>query len=195
MTDALQKLFGSPARFKLLQIFLLNPKQSFSLADMVKRSHIRLRDVRRELNLFYKSKIIKRVRKASRSAPSRFMLSGEFEHAQALRTLLLSESARGDAILKRIRRAGALKLVILSGVLVGEFEGSLDLLVVGEHINARILRQRVRGIEGTIGKELRYAALDTQDFFYRLNMNDHLLRDVLDYPHSIVLDKLNIGLK
>jgi hypothetical protein len=57
------------------------------------------------------------------------------------------------------------------------------------------LRERIRSLEAEIGKEIRYALLSSENFYYRLNMNDKLVRDVIDYPHSIVLDRLNIGLK
>ena len=50
-------------------------------------------------------------------------------------------------------------------------------------------------LEAEIGKEVRYAWMSTSDFFYRLNMSDRLLRDMFDYPHAIVLDRLDIGLK
>lgn len=195
MTDVLQKLFGSPARVKLLRLFLFNPRLSFTLADIAERSRIKEKVARRELDLFSNIKIIKRSRRPARSTAARFTLNTEFEYAQALQALLLNAPAQGDTILARVRRVGALKLLVLSGVFVGEWEGSLDLLIVGDRINERALRQRVRRLESEVGKELRYASLTTQDFFYRLNMNDHLLRDVLDYPHRIALDKLNIGLK
>jgi hypothetical protein len=195
MSDSLQKLFGIPARVKLLRLFLFNPKQSFTLEDIAERARIQGKEARRELELFSKIKIIKRARKIARSPAPRFVLNGEFEYVQALQALLLNAPAQGDTILERIRHVGNLKLLILSGIFVGEWEGSLDLLVVGDRINERKLRERVHRLESEIGKELRYAQLTTQDFFYRLNMNDHLLRDVLDYPHRIVLDRLNIGLK
>jgi hypothetical protein len=194
MTDVLQKLFGSLARVKLLRLFLFNPKQSFSLAEAIERSQIKGKEARRELELFSKIKLIKRARKAARLMP-RYVLNDGFEYVQPLRELLLNAPAQGDTILKRMQGVGGLKLLILSGVFVGEWNGSLDLLVVGERISERKLRQRVRRLESDLGKELRYASLNTQDFQYRLNMNDHLLRDMLDYPHRIMLDKLNIGLK
>lgn len=195
MTDVLQKLFGSPARIKLLRLFLFNPRQSFSLTDVVERSRVKSRDARRELDLYAKLRVIKRARKTAHAPGPRFMLSDTFEYTHALQALLLNVPVQGDTILKRIRPVGNLKLLVLSGVFAGEWEGRLDLLVVGDRINERKLRERVRRFESEIGKELRYASLTTQDFFYRLNMNDHLLRDVLDYPHQIVLDKLDIGLK
>lgn len=195
MTDALLKLFGSPARVKLLRLFLFNPKQAFTLTEAAERARVNVREARRELALLTKTKVIKRARKAARSAGPRFILNGEFEYVQTLQALLLNAPAQGDTILKRVGRVGSLKLLILSGVFAGEWEDGLDLLIVGERINDRKLREHMRRLESTIGKELRYASLTTQDFFYRLNMNDHLLRDVLDYPHRIVLDKLNLGLR
>ena len=45
-------------------------------------------------------------------------------------------------------------------------------------------------IESEIGKELRYAYFSTEDFQYRLSMCDKLTRDILDYPHKKILNKL-----
>ena len=69
------------------------------------------------------------------------------------------------------------------------------MLVVGDRMKERKLRTAVRRLEAELGKEVRYSLLSSEQFFYRIGLNDHLVRDVLDYPHKIVLDKLNIGLK
>jgi hypothetical protein len=47
-------------------------------------------------------------------------------------------------------------------------------------------------MEAERGKELVYAYLETQDFQYRLGMYDKLIRDILDYPHQVLLDKISI---
>ena len=88
-----------------------------------------------------------------------------------------------------------LKLVVLSGIFVGEWDLQLDLFIVGDRMQERKLRDRIKQLEAEIGKELRFALLSSEDFYYRHNMNDKLVRDVLDYPHKIVVDKLNIRLK
>jgi hypothetical protein len=44
-----------------------------------------------------------------------------------------------------------------------------------------------------MGKEIRYSAFETGEFQYRLGMYDKLIRDVLDYPHETVLDKLGVS--
>ena len=51
----------------------------------------------------------------------------------------------------------------------------------------------IKNIESEIGREIRYAVFDTPDFQYRYNMCDKLIRDVLDYPHEKVIDKLGIS--
>jgi hypothetical protein len=86
-------------------------------------------------------------------------------------------------------------MIILSGIFTGEWDEGLDILIIGDKVKERPLRERVRSLEAEIGKEIRYALLSSEDFYYRLNMNDKLVRDVIDYPHSVVLDRLNIGIK
>jgi hypothetical protein len=48
-------------------------------------------------------------------------------------------------------------------------------------------------MEADIGKELSYAVCDTADFVYRLNAYDKFIRDVLDYPHETIVDKLGVA--
>jgi len=47
-------------------------------------------------------------------------------------------------------------------------------------------------IEALLGKELRYAAFETTDFQYRLSIYDKLIKDILDYQHEKILNKLGL---
>ncbi len=192
MTDGLEKLFETPARVKLLRLFLFNPKQSFALKDIALRTRVLDRDARREVNLLSGAKMIDR---STRGKGVRYGLNAKFEYTAALQYLLLNAPKRADDIVKRVRGVGTIRMIMLSGIFMGEWDDRLDILIVGDKVKERMLRERIRGLESEIGKEIRYAHFTTEDFYYRLNMNDKLVRDVLDYPHTIVLDKLNIGLK
>lgn len=192
MTDPLPKLFGTPARVKLLRLFLFNPKQSFTTADAAVRARVPSRDAAREVKLFYSIGLIE---KASRSKVARYTLDSDFKYTEVFQGLLLNPTAKGEEVTHQVRKVGAVKLVILSGIFMGEWEGRLDMLVVGERINEKKLQDRVRKFEAELGRELRYASVTTDNFYYRLNMSDKLVRDILDYPHRIALDKLNMGLK
>jgi len=194
MAEPLQKLFGSAARLKLLRLFLFNPKQTYTVPDAAQRSRVHERTARKELALFASVGLIKRSPTRSGSG-LRYTLNADFEYLTVLQNLLLNEPARAKDIYGRIRTAGTVKLIIVAGVFMGEWEGRLDVFVVGDRIKERVLRTRMRKLESEIGRDLRYALLGSEDFAYRLNMNDKLVRDIMDYPHRIVFDRLNIGLK
>jgi len=195
MTDTLQKLFGSNARLKLLRLFLFNPKSTFTMAEAAERSQTRSTEVRREFALLLQIGVVKKARRGS-AAAARYQLNPNFEYTLALQNLLLNTSHQASQLYDRVRRTGTIRFMVIAGVFLGEWEDArLDLFVVGERINAARLERQVRKIESELGKELRYTSLSTDQFFYRLGMNDHLIKDIFDYPHTIVHDKLNIGLK
>ncbi len=194
MSDPLQKLFGSEARVKLLRLFLFNPKLHYTIPDAAQRARVPERTARKELAMFFAIGLIRRnpTRKGS---GLRFSLNTEFEYLIVMQNLLLNAPERAKDIFDRIRSSGVIKLVVVAGVFVNDWEGRIDLLIVGDRIKDKSLRLRMRKFESEIGRDLRYAMLATDDFLYRLNMNDKLVRDVFDYPHRILVDKLNIGLK
>jgi hypothetical protein len=192
MIDTLSKLFGSRARVKLLRLFLFNPSAVFTAAEAAARARVQGREASAELACFVE---IRLLTKNVRGRIVRYALNPNFRYLGALQNLLLNASARADDIYERIKGVGTIKLVVVSGIFVGEWEGRVDLLIVADRVREEKLEKYIHVLESEIGREIRYALLTTQEFFYRLNMNDHLLRDVLDYNHRIMFDRLDIGLK
>jgi len=192
MSDTLGKLFGSAARVKLLRLFLLNPADTFTLDEVAVRARVSHAEARRDLAAFTRIKLTTR---AARGRGKHYTLNGSFPYLAALQNLFLNAPAQSEEVYSRVRQAGAIKLIVVAGIFLGEWNSILDLFVVGERIQDRKLKNNVRVLESQMGKELRYAYLSTEEFLYRLNMNDHLVRDVFDYPHRIIFDKLDIGLK
>ena len=74
----------------------------------------------------------------------------------------------------------------------GDFDTRTDILIVGERLNDRVLKRAVASIEADSGTEIRYVALSAKDFRYRMDMNDRLLRDVFDYPHRKLVNKIGV---
>ena len=66
------------------------------------------------------------------------------------------------------------------------------MLIVGNSVSKPSLTSAIKSIEAEIGRELMYVYFEKEDFEYRLGMNDRLIRDVLDYPHQLLLDKINL---
>ena len=192
MTDSLQKIFGSAARLKLLRLFLFNPQHSFTLPEAATRAQIETSEARGEVANLVASGLIKKNR---RGRQHKYEVSDDFPYLLSLQNLLLNVTSRGEEVKERLRTTGTLKLIVVTGMFMGEWEANLDLLVVGDKMKERAFKIQIKKLEAEIGKEIRFSMLGTQDFLYRLNMSDRLLRDVFDFPHRIVLDKLDIGLK
>ena len=192
MTDSLQKIFGSGARLKLLRLFLFNPQHSFTLSEAAARTQVTPSEARRELADLVASGLI---RKNRRGKENKFDVNAGFPYLLSLQNLLLNVTSRGEEVKQRLKVAGPLRLIVIGGMFMGEWEASLDLLLVGDRVKERTLKNQIKKLEAEIGKEIRYTMLSSTDFLYRLNMSDKLLRDVFDFPHRIVLDKFDIGLK
>lgn len=190
MTDQLGKLFGSAARVRLLRLFLFHPRQSFTAEDAVRRTRSLGKEVRRELKELLKAKVIRRT-----AGKRRYALDPRYLYTAALQNLLLTVPLKEDTMHERFARAGTVKLIVLAGVLSGDTEGRIDLLIVGDRLKERTLRTVIRSLEADMGKELRYAAMDTRDFRYRLGVSDRLVRDVFDYPHRIAFNRLDMSLQ
>ena len=95
-------------------------------------------------------------------------------------------------IVKKISQLGAIKLLVISGVFIQDYESRVDLLVVGDNIKKTHLENLMKTLEAEIGKELKYAYFNTADFTYRMSMYDKLIRDILDYPHEKIVNKLGL---
>ena len=57
------------------------------------------------------------------------------------------------------------------------------------------IEEGIKKIEAELGIELVYAMFETKEFIYRLNMYDKLIRDILDYPHEVVLQAKELSMQ
>ena len=182
--EILGKLLGNGARVKIMRLFLLNKNKTFRSKDIVNRSRVNADTVRRELNLLASVGFIKK----SHSAPSDFSFNHSFKYASAFEELLIrSDSLNKKAILDNFKKVGRMKLVIVAGVFIKNNDSRVDLLIVGDNMKKRKIEEGIRRIEAEVGTELAYAVFDTEDFLYRLKMYDKLVRDILDFPHEVLL--------
>ena len=203
----LGKLFGSDSRVKILRLFLFNPDGVFENAEVASRARVYSSTARREIALLSRVGLIKRkyfYREVVRKSPSRFVakrkrvagwtLNEKFYYLGALQSFLLGATPlRENDVAKRLERVGRLKLVIIAGAFLQDFNSRVDLLIVGDSIKKLVLENAIKNFEAELGKELRYAVFSTSDFEYRLNVYDKLIRDVLDYPHQKVVNRLNLS--
>lgn len=198
MSDPLAILFGSVARVKLLRFFLFNPTKEFSFDDISRRARLVRRTARTELTALERAEVIKKKQIVVEEAGKKrkvqgFVLNKDFEQLQSLQTFLFDTAPiDGKTLVKHLRNAGPLDFVAAAGVFVREFDGRLDVLLAMKKISQTKVESAIRSLEAELGIEIRFAAMETEDLIYRVGMYDKLTRDVFDYPHLILVDKIGV---
>ena len=188
--EMLTKIFGSGGRLKTLRLFLFNQDAALTAAEVAERTKLSKDVARREVNELLAAGLL---RKKGAQTPVRYQVNPRFEHLAALDAFIReTTSVRPQRILAALRRAGILRLVVLSGLFSGIHEPQIDLLVVGDTLDERALASAVHTLEAELGREIRYASFATADFRYRRGVYDRLLRDVFDYPHRVLIDKIGL---
>lgn len=200
--EVLEKIFGSPARLKIMKLFLFHPEEIFDKEDISNKAKVNVTLTTKELKLlqevgFIKSKsFFKEVQLKSGPKKKRitgYVLESTFIYLNHFKNLLLNtEPLSPNQIIRRLGRGGKIKLIVLAGVFISSDDSRLDLLVVGDEMKEKTIKTIVGQMEAEIGKELRYAVLKTDDFKYRQSICDRLLRDLFDYPHRVVVDKIGL---
>ncbi|MFA6404949.1 MAG: hypothetical protein WCW03_03055 [Candidatus Paceibacterota bacterium] len=204
--DALTAIFGSQTKIKLLRMFLFNEQTPFFLAEIITRVRCAKSAVQKELNILVKAGLIKKknaikeveIQKGKKLLykklkGSAYLLNEKFTYHESLKNLLTIVSIQADeSLARRFASVGKVKLIIAAGVFIQNWDSRVDLLIVGEELNLNKIESIIKIIESEIGKEIAYSAFETQDFEYRLGIHDRLVRDILDYPHITLLDRIGI---
>ena len=178
--EILGKILGSPARVKIMRLFLLNSKNGFSRKDIIKRSRVNPNTVSREIKLLASIDFIKRHKTTWFFDPL-FKYGGELE-----RLLVGADTLNKKTIADNFKKVGRVKLLLVSGIFIKNKDTRVDLLIVGDKMKRSKIEEEVRKLEAEIGTELVYAVFDTKEFIYRLDMYDKLVRDILDFPHEVI---------
>jgi len=193
--ETLAKLFGGQARVRIMRLFLLNNINNFELEEVMSRSRVTKANARKEINAlttmnFLKLKLI--VKEGSRGAKKKvnaWSLNPDFQYLQALRDILIDPTLLlQEDLPQRFKQVGKIKLMIVSGVFIGNSKSRADVLIVGDKLKKNILQQVIKGLEAEIGKELDYVVFDTEEFKYRLDMYDKLVCDIIELPHEKLID-------
>ena len=195
--DFLGELF-EPSRAKILRLFILNNKEHFTPSEVARRASVTAHSANVEIEVLRKMGLIKEEKGegktgAARKRAAQYSVDPDFKHLNALSTFIHEVSpAQYTEVEKALKRTGRLTVVVLSGVFTGDMTRPADLIVVGDYINDERLEKAVRSFEPKYGRELRYAVFSTPEFRYRLTIKDRIIRDTLDYPHRVLIDKNNL---
>ena len=203
--DFLGSFMSDKNRAQLLRVFVFNQRESFTLMQAAKRSGLPVKVVAEEIKFLERLGIVKNgkfsivlANNEKRTVQGKqkehtWTFNLQWKYAAAISKLIYEVSPmRYDNVVDALKRSGRPTAVILSGCFVGDLTRPADLIVAADALNETRLEQAVRGLEPSLGREIRYAAFSTPEFRYRLTIQDRLIRDTLDYPHRILLDRTRL---
>ena len=198
--DPLEILFGSQARVKLLRFFLFNPSTDFTFDEISTRARLVRRTARTEMNALERAGVIKKKQiykqlegKDKKVRVHGYSVNNNSPDLQSLQNFLFETAPiNGKTVLQHLRKAGPIDFVCLSGVFMRDFEQRLDLLVAMKKLSSKKVENAIRTLEAELGMEIKFAAFSSEDLLYRVGMYDKLTRDVFDYPHQVIVDRIGV---
>lgn len=196
--DTLTAIFGNQTKVRVLRLFLFNPETPFFLPEIALRTKCGPGAVRAELSSLLKVDLL-RKRLTTKEIDGKkthglsYQLNPKFVYLNELKNFLTVASVSADeTLLRKFSNVGKLKLVVASGMFIQNWDARVDLLIVGDELDQKRIETVIKSIEAEIGKEIAYSAFETSDFEYRLGIHDRLIRDIIDYPHVTLLDRLGV---
>jgi len=200
MSDPLAILFGSTARVKLLRFFLFNPSQEFTFDDISRRAKLVRRTARTEINALERAEVIKKKMiyvdhptKEGKVRAQGYSLNTKSPQLSSLQTFLFETAPiDGKTLIKHIRKVGPVDFLACAGVFMREFDRRIDVVVAMKKLQEGKIEVAMRALEAELGIEISYATFSSEDLVYRVGMYDKLTRDVFDYPHQILIDKIGV---
>jgi hypothetical protein len=195
--ETLETLFSSAARVRILRTFLFQPQKKFSASDIAERTDVASTTARAHAQDLTAIDLLIEVEDkdyTNGQSITAWKLSRNSSLRRPLHDIVLQhQDITPEDIKKRLERVGDVSLLILSGIFSGIDDRPIDVLISGSGIDTTKLARSLSRIEKSFGTELRYTHLTKEEFDYRHNAYDRLIRDVLDYPHHVLIDDLNVS--
>jgi hypothetical protein len=186
----LEDLLGSPEKIKIIRFFINNSEAKYSMRDVARFLRENVSKVRQAMNTLQDARFLL-FKKQSNGLV--YFLNKSFLLRKELQALVLKASpASFDFIKRALERTKGVKLAVASGVLLGEDSSRADLLIVGDRLNKAKITNLAARIEAEAGREILLAVFDTTEFYYRLNMYYKFVRDILEYRHEKLINKLRM---
>jgi hypothetical protein len=198
----LEHFFGSKTRLKLLQIFFRSPQKAFYLRELSRLAEVQLNAVRREISNLEHIGLIAQIEAADADHDEEtgterskfyqlqtgFILHNELK-ALLSKGQLLEEQVFIDDIKKR---AGNLKLFLLTGLFTNETRTGTDVLLVGE-LKTAALAKVIKDFEKKLGQPIRYTLMDDKEFTERREIGDVFLYALFESKHVTIVDAYQLN--
>lgn len=186
----LEVLFDSRVRLKILKFLFRNAHESFLPKAIIEHTQEDQPAVLKELRKLLEIHLIQRDKKGE------YALDSSFEYFTELRDLVLKQTpSEKKHLMESINKLGKIRVAIIAGLFLDKENMdplAVDLFLVGDYVDRRKLVNFLKVIESEVGKEIRFATMEKEEFRYRLAMFDRFVRVLLEGPHEKLINKMGL---
>ena len=211
MLNQLEKIFGGRDRVRLIRFFLHNQEEFFLKEEISTKLQIRPNTLRREIRFLENVSFLlkKRIQKTiliparkrnkdpimKKRKADGWKLNPNFEYLRPFTKIFAEDrDLNNNVFIKNFKGMGNMQFIMVTGFFMHDDEARADLLIVGDKLKKDLIERVIHKIEAEMGRELRYIIFDTAEFSYRMKMYDRLIRDIINGPKRVLLDKLGTAL-
>ena len=186
----LEDLLGSPAKIKIIKFFIRNSEGKYAATEISKFLREKSPKVRSALNALLRTKFLIAKKQSSTTF---YVVNKNFHLFRELQIIVLKANPTSFYSMKKtLQKIKGVKLAVVSGILLGEDSSRADLLIVGDRLSTSKIQRLSERIESEVGHEITLVILDVKEFDYRRNMYDKFIRDILEYRHEKLINKLRL---
>ncbi len=184
---SLEVILSSNQKSALLAFLMLAPERYFSTVEMARRIGLSTSTVATLLQQFSRDKLVK---SATRGRAKVYAFNPKHELAGEMRSWLKNHGGKyEDELFTALAKVGEVKAVFLSGIFSGQPQLPVDILIVGK-VNLKKLDTFLEQCNKMMGTEINYSIMSEGEFKIRRDTFDRFIKDIFDYPHVTVLDKI-----
>lgn len=174
----LDDIITSKVRVKILNLFFSNLTEMYHVRGIVREIDEEINAVRRELDKFEKSGILKKEPRGNRVY---YFLRHDYQGFGDLLSIVSKATGLGKAITDSRNKLGKISFVMFSGKFARrkprKNEDNVDVLVVGEVVLPE-LAAIIRSFESKLGREINYTAMTREELDYRKKRRDPFLQGI-----------------
>lgn len=185
----LEQLFSSRTRVKLLRLFINHPDEAFFTRELARKIGGHLNAVRRELDNLADIGLVesegtrtKKYYRVNHAFPLLLELKQLFFKAQIFHR---------RSAMQRITQLARVQLVLLTGYFSGQTNTLTDILIVGQPQRTK-LKRLIGEVQKEIDYPISFTVMPKAEYAYRQDLTDRFLINILDHPHTILIDKLHL---
>ncbi|MBD3238853.1 MAG: hypothetical protein GF332_04430 [Candidatus Moranbacteria bacterium] len=188
MSEALEYIFGSKMKLRVIRMMMLNLGNEFTAKQVAERTKFDSIQTAAELKKLENIGFLKSKKK---NKVKLYSVNKRFTFFEELKKIIDKCNVTADSkILKGIRRCGDVACSVLTGVFVDNKKSLVDLFIAGDRLNKEKIKKIVSDLEADIGREVRYSVMGIEELVYRAEMLDKFLTEMLHKDNIILINKI-----